>query len=164
MEHKKRKLGVLDLLVIIAVLAVVAAAVYYFTHNEVGNSAASSGKNQISYVLEIQDVPASFADQIIIGDSVYESQSDAYIGKVTAAKLVPYRVDAYQKDRDTVVAKEVQGKYCLRVTVTALADISAASTEVNSIPVMVGSQVNVRTSTVGGVSYCIKLEEPDYDD
>lgn len=163
MEHKRRRLGFLDILVILVVLAVIGAAVYYFSNNTVGDSAAASGQDEITYVLQIENVNADFADQVIIGDGVYDSEADTYIGKVTAAEVVPYSVDSYQEDTGTVVSKEVEGKYNGRITVKASADISDSETSVNGINVMVGSNLNVRTSNEGGVAYCVKLEEPDND-
>lgn len=164
MQNKKRKPGFLDFLVILVVLALIGAAVYYFTHNTVGDSATSTGSQEITYVLEVKDVNKDFADQIIIGDGLYYTESNAYLGKVTSAEEIPYEIDRYQADTNTVVPEAVEGKYNARITVKAKADISESATTVNGVNVMVGSDLSVRTSTVGGSSYCVELEEPDYDD
>lgn len=164
MEHKKRKPGFLDIFVLLVVIALIAAAAYYFTHNHVGGSAASAGKQEITYVLEMKSVSEDFIDRIIIGDNLYYTESDALIGEVTGAEVIPYYADRYQEDKGTVDSAAVDGKYNARITVKANADISEAATTVNGVMVMVGSEVNARTSTVGGLSYCVKLEEPGYDD
>ena len=164
MEHKIRKPGFLDLILLLVVIGIIAAAAYYFTHNHVGDSAASTGQQEITYVLEVKDVSENFIDQIIIGDSLYYTESNAYIGEVIEAELIPYYVDRYQEDTAAVTSQAVAGKYNAWVTVKANADISEAATTVNGVKVMVGSEVNAKTSTVGGSSYCVKLEEPGYDD
>ena len=164
MHNKKRKPGFLDIFVLLVVIAVIAAATYYFTHNHVGDSAASRGEQEITYVLEVKEVSENFMDRIIIGDSLYYTESDAYIGEVTAAEVIPYYADRYQEDTGTVDNAAVEGKYNARITVKANADVNEAATTVNGVKVMVGSEVNARTSTVGGLSYCVELEEPGYDD
>ncbi|HMM06437.1 MAG TPA: DUF4330 domain-containing protein [Clostridiales bacterium] len=164
MQNKRRRPGFLDIVVLLVVIGIIAAAAYYFTHNHVGNSAASTGEQEITYVLEMKDVSADFVDRIIIGDKLYYTESDAFIGEVTAAEVIPYYADRYQDDKGTVDSAAVEGKYNARITVKANADISEAATTVNGVKVMVGSEVNARTSTVGGSSYCVELEEPGYDD
>lgn len=164
MQNRKRKPGFLDILVLLVVIALIGAAAFYFSHNNVGNSAASSGTQEITFVLEVKDVSKDFADQIIIGDGLYYSESDAYIGEVTAVEQIPYYSDHYQADTDTVVSMAVEGKYNAKVTVKAKADVSESATTVNGVNVMIGSELSVRTSTVGGSSYCVELEEPGYDD
>jgi hypothetical protein len=164
MQNKKRKPGFLDFLVILVVIALIGAAAYYFTHNNVGDSATSTGAQEITYVLEVKEVSEDFADQVIIGDSLYYTESNAYMGEVTAAEVIPYYTDHYQENTNTVVSEAVEGKYNARITVKAMANISASATTVNDVNVMVGSEINIRTSTVGGSSYCVELEEPGYDD
>lgn len=163
MADKKRKLGVLDVVIIMAVLAVIGAAVYYFTHNNVGNSAASSGATEVTYIVEIKDVSENIEEFAVIGDDLYFTESGAYIGKIEAVERRPYYVDVYHADSGTMVSEDVDGKYNVRITVSARADMSDSETTVNGVPVMVGAPLNVNSSTIGGNGYCVKLEVANND-
>ncbi len=158
MTKRKRKWGALDIVILVIVLAVIGAAVYYFTHNNVGDSAASSGDTDVTYVVEIKDVDEDIENIVVIGDDLYYTESGAYIGEITSVERVPYYVDAYQQDTGTMVSEDVDGKYNVKVTVSARADVSESETSVNGVPVMVGSALNVNASTFGGNGYCVELE------
>ena len=164
MAKGKRKLGALDIILICGVLLIVAGVAYYFTHNNVGNSASSSGKYDVSYILEVKEVPEDFDEQVIIGDDVYYTESNTYIGKVEAVEVIPYYSDYFDASTGHMDTKAIDGKYNARLTISAQADISESATSVNDVDVMVGSGLGIHTSTVGGLGYCIQLEEASYGD
>lgn len=158
MTEKKRKPGILDIIIFVVVLAVIGAAVYYFTHNNVGGSAASSGSTEVTYVVEIKDVNEDIENIIVAGDDLYYTESGAYIGQIEKVERIPYYVDAYQADTGTMASEDVDGKYNVKITVSARADVSESETRVNNVPVMVGAQLSVNCSTFGGSGYCVELE------
>lgn len=163
MAEKKRKWGILDIIVILGVLVVIGGAVFYFTHNSVGDSAMSSGTCDITYVLEFKDAPADIEDRIVIGDEIYEAEAGVLIGTVEAVEIRPYVIDEYKSETGMMGEAEVEDLHNAQITVSASAVVSESATTVNDVDVMVGSGVNFYTSTFGGSGYCVKLEEPGYD-
>lgn len=163
MAEKKRKPGLLDIVIIAAVLAVIAVVGWYFTHNNVGGSAAGSGKYEITYTILVKDVNKDAAESIIPGDSVYYSESGAYIGEIVSAEVVPFYYDNLNPATGMMEEELSDDLYNAEVTVTAKASISESATSVNDVDVMVGTKIGFRTSNFGAEGYVTALEEDGYD-
>ena len=160
----KKKPGALDIIVILAVIAVAAVIVFYLSHNSVGDSAVGGGSYEISYTVEFKhNINKDAADNITPGDNVYNAESGAYIGEVESAEIVPLRIDGYDEATKSFVLREAEDKYALLLTVKAKADVTESATSVNGVNVMVGEELAIHTPTFGSEGFCIGLEEPDYD-
>ena len=154
---KKRKFGASDVVVILAIIAVVVVAVKFFATDK--NETASTSGEAIAFTVELGKVPDNFLEGVEEGDKVYDAKAGGYLGTVAKTELVPHKELVY--DPTTNISKEVvvEELQDAHITINANAEISDRKTSVEGTDVMVGTELSLKSRSFAGTGYCIILEE-----
>ncbi|MDD7352213.1 DUF4330 domain-containing protein [Peptoniphilus sp. AGMB00490] len=136
-------INIVDLLVIILILALVAVGVKRFgTKAAVGE--ASTKKGVIT--AEVKDVRDVTANNIKVGDKIFDYDKGTYLGKIVAAEVEPY------KDKTEYQGKfynsEVPGKY--RVIMTIDADVKETEDfyQVGTEQIRIGAEMRIKNKNI----------------
>lgn len=111
---KKWKFNAFDVTVIIVLVLAVLVVGVRFSKANVEKSGKTSSY-EISGV--IRSVRETSADQIQVGDAIYQSENEGYLGTVKSVKTEPAK-EAVYKDDGTVVMAEKPERYDVYVTLT----------------------------------------------
>ncbi|MDF2521895.1 MAG: Uncharacterized protein K0R84_2523 [Clostridia bacterium] len=106
------KINVIDLLAILVLVLIAAGVVYKFGYTDnrgVGNDSL------IQYTASIKDIRSYTAEAISVGDSIYDSKTGTYMGKVIGKELQPYK-DYITKTDGTVSLAEKPDRFELLIT------------------------------------------------
>ncbi|MGI6031051.1 MAG: DUF4330 family protein [Eubacteriales bacterium] len=152
----RRRLGLLDVLIVLAVVVVVALAVL-ISGNRSEDAADGAAGNTITFQVEMQLVPEDFAQDIAVGDLVYDSKKGDYLGKVEQVEMVPYRALSYNRSEKAYKEAEVEGAWNAMVTVSAQAQPSSRSTMIGSVKVGVGEEMFLKSEHFTGSGYCVVM-------
>lgn len=150
------KFNVVDLFIILVVIGTI--GVFLVT---VLSSDGKADTLAIEYTVRFENVSEALADNIRIGDSVYESSSRTLIGIVTAVdNSSHYTVYEYDNEKRAVVPIEYPDKYNLKVMVSADAVFEEdEGYSVDGIRIAVGAGLNLRFANYVGNAYCVEISE-----
>lgn len=157
-----RRINILDIIFVIAVILIALAAASFFT--PFSFFGLGGEKKIVSYTVEIDNVDATMAEMLKVGDKVFDSGGKNEIGSVTAIKstdTVRYVYSAAAGALEAVsYPPDVNGNVpkTLRVTIQVTADYSSGSGYTAS-----GNRISVGTPMtlcfVGftGIGNCISV-------
>ena len=81
-RKKKHGINFIDVAIVVIVIAVLAVGFYFINHM---SSTRGAGENvQISYQLEIDDVPEEISTSAMVGDVLIEAGSKSELGTIVA--------------------------------------------------------------------------------
>ncbi|MBS4960091.1 MAG: DUF4330 family protein [Clostridiales bacterium] len=153
MESKKKfRINIFDI-VILAVVVIVGAGFYLFTHREVVQETKT-----ISYTLEITEVPVGFSENIKPGDKITDSVKNYYMGNVVEvdAQKSTRIVDDYETGRK--VEAVVPGKETVILTLeTSVIDTAANLTVESGYVVKAGKEANIKGPGYAGTGYILTV-------
>jgi hypothetical protein len=155
-KAKRRKFGLLDVLIILVVIGVIVFAVKYSDNKS--TSAGSGQGNNITFTVEIGKVEKNFFDGVEVEDAVYDNAKGGYLGEVVSTELKPYTTRVVDEKDGKIRYAEVEGMYNAYVTIAAQAVIGESSTTVNNVSVMIGQELYPRSSDFAGSGYCVELD------
>ena len=158
MEKKKRRFNVIDALIIILVLAAAAVAGYVLL-SERGDVGSGDEKVSINYVLMADEMRSVFADNIKVGDPVYDQDSKKPIGKVVQVSSAVSRRTGTNRQTGEQVFTDLQNRRDLYVTVEAEAEHSDNMYLVSGINIVVGGVINFMTPNLMLPSNIISVEK-----
>ena len=124
-QGRKRKPNIIDFVIFLAILAVLAAALYRIILHPGDRDAV-----RIRYVLEVPQIQTEFCSKVTAQDYVYPFQGSDDIGVVTATSTAPAHFKGADKDGNPVYT-EMEGFSTLYITVEADAVQSDAGFEIN---------------------------------
>lgn len=150
--QKKRGLGLLDILIILAVLVVIAGGIWWATGR--GNNAQSGG-SEVTFSVELKQVPADFTEGIQAGDKVYDSQKGGYMGEVVSAEITPFTILAYSQNDRTYHDTTVEGVYNAVITVKGNAEVTDRSVTMGGVSIAVGKELFLKSKSFAGSGFCI---------
>lgn len=140
------KVNVLDFLVVVLVVALAARLAYSWLGP--GRTVKAESDVPITFTALVSGVRGPTADAIRVGDTVYETRTNTYLGKVTAVKVEPTRVltqnpDGTQTEKESQVYKDVY------VTITGLGKATPTSVMVGTQQIHIGSPLQFQTRIWG---------------
>lgn len=136
-------INIVDLLVIILLLALVMVGVKRFG-NKAAVGEATTKKGVIT--AEVKDVRDVTANNIKVGDPIYDYDKGTYLGKIVTAEVEPY------KDKTEYQGKfynaEVPDKF--RVTITIDADVKETQDfyQVGTEQVRIGAEMRIKNKSI----------------
>ena len=156
-NKKKIRFNVVDVLIIVLVLAAV-AVVGYVLLTERNDVAPQSENVKINYVLMVSEAQSAFADNVKVGDEVYEQESGKYIGKVVqVSSTVAKKVGTDRKTGEQVIS-ELANRRDIFVTVEADAERSDNLYIVSGINIIAGGVLSFMTPGLMQPSNIISVE------
>ena len=156
-EKRSVRFGLIDVIIILLVLAVIGAGLWFFFGSMIFNDGYEA---KITYEVRLTEIKSEFTSRIQWGDSVYDSVYGELIGTVSKVRTEQYTEQVLDKSTGEFVNTVKSGYYNVYITIDATARYSekehayyAAETEIK-----VGKAMSVRLQDFSGVGYCIALE------
>lgn len=144
MEKKRFRFNAVDAVIVILVLAA-AAVVGYVIFTEKNNVAPQAEKVRINYVMMVNEMRSVYTDKVKVGDEVYESESEKYIGKVVQVSSTASKRTGTNRSNGDQVVTELENRRDLYVTVEADAELTDNLYIVNGFNVIVGGTLSFVT-------------------
>lgn len=151
------KISFLDLL-IVALVALVLFFVYTFFVQGEDQVQRSESKDTVEYVVEIKDVNEAFTSMPIVGDGLYNSSKNFYIGEVVKVAVMPASKTVVNNEEGTYVLVESEDEYTVLITVKADVEVSDRFILVGSQKIRVGEMVPVKGKGYAGLSYIVEVD------
>ncbi len=151
-QGRKRKPNIIDFVIFLAILAVLAAALYRIILHPGDRDAV-----RIRYVLEVPQIQTEFCSKVTAQDYVYPFQGSDDIGVVTATSTAPAHFKGADKDGNPVYT-EMEGFSTLYITVEADAVQSYAGFEINGQVIRAGEVRAVQFPQLYCEAECIRVD------
>lgn len=137
---KPHRLNALDFLLIILIVGAIAAAIVIVVRSN--PNIISGGDKDIEYVIESGDLPSQLTGCIMVGDVIYDADSNQVIGTVVAVNETPHKLIGYTPVTGTPVYTEVEGRIDISITVKATVWADGSSYKIDNYRIAVGKDVS----------------------
>lgn len=158
MEKKKHRFNIIDLVIIAAVVAIGALLVKSFIFDARNDNKAE--KVNLQYVIETDMLSEDLADNVKVGDAVYDYVSGRKIGQVTACD-VRNATHIGMSDSGAQVISDVVGYRTLYITVEGQASGTAGGYSVETVAISVGKAYSLMLPDLYCTGSCISAEVVD---
>ena len=162
MEQKKKRIrfNLFDVIVIAVILVLAAAA--YLILNGLPGAADAAETTTVTYTLELTGLREEMSDSVAVGDTFYETSNGYAIGTVTAVEVVPYTVNATDKENAVIRSEEVSGYISLQITleIEVIETDDSLTTEEGQV-IRTGVSIKASNGTLLGSGYIIWTERED---
>ena len=158
MEKKKHRFNIVDLVIIIVLAAAAVLLVRSFVFD--GDGDAEGKKINLQYVIETDMISEDLADNVKVGDPVYDYESGKLIGTVTACD-VRNTTHVGMSDSGVQVVSDIVGYRSLYVTVETPAVGSPSGYFVGNLAVSVGRDYALMMPELYCTGSCISAEVID---
>ena len=149
---RKRKLNIVDFLILLVLLAAVAAVLF-----RIFGSTGAGEHQQIRYVLEVKELQTEFAAKVTVGDPVTVYGQDARIGTVVASSTAPVFFVGTDES-GTPVQTEMENYSTLYITVEAEATAEETGYRIDGYALRTGEVVAVQLPGLYCDAECIRIE------
>ena len=148
------KLSIMDILMV----AGVAALAYVGVQFSAPISVEAVSDTTIIYTVELTNKRSEFIDNVIVGETLFDSVRGFEIGRIISVDYRPFYADAPDFENNIIRKGEVEGFSFIYIEVEAQAQISDRATSVGHFDVMVGMEVFVRTRDFASTGFVVRLE------
>ncbi|MCL2618177.1 MAG: DUF4330 domain-containing protein [Defluviitaleaceae bacterium] len=149
------KLSVMDVLLVAGVALIVYAGVQFSAPVSVE---ASPSDTTIIYTVELTNKRSDFLDNVLVGETLFDSVRGFEIGRIISVDSRPFYADAPDFESNTIRKGEVEGFSFIYIEVEAQAQITDRATSVGHFDVMVGMEMFVRTRDFASTGFVVRLE------
>ncbi len=158
LEKKNHRFNIIDLLIILVVVVAAVLLAKSFLLDMKGDSQGE--KVNLQYVIETDMLSEDLADNVSVGDSVYDYESGKVIGTVTACD-VRNATHVGMSDAGVQVVSDIVGYRSLYITVESSALSSPSGYFIDSLSVSVGREYKLMLPDLYCVGSCISAEVVD---
>ncbi len=163
-KRTRKKFNLVDFLLIVVILLITAGLVYLFLPTSLVKNITADKTVQIRYVVEVKGVDEQYIDNVVISELVQDSVSKSDLGYVEAVENNPYSELKYnmqeENDNGIGILSVVDGKYDLRITVTATAHYEEGEGyTINGTRIAVGEKLYLKFPNYACEAFCIGLQE-----
>lgn len=155
MEKIKHKFNIIDLVIIAAIILVVFALIKVYVIDK--SSDGANEKVSLQYVIETDMISEELADNVSVGDLVYDAESGKLIGEVTACDSRNATHVGVSQNGSQVVS-DIAGYKSLHITIVTEADGGAKGYFANSVSISVGNEYNMMFPELYCTGSCISAE------
>lgn len=139
MENKKKiKFNGMDLFIVLVIVAIVIAAIYFLAGTSGGNGGLATSNVVVKTTVELKAKDENYANAIKVGDKVMIGEKEKITTTVEKVEVKPAETLGYDIVNGRVLNSEVPNEYDVQVTVIANGAETDNSIEIDSIPVRVG--------------------------
>ena len=147
--EKKHTINSLDILLIILIMVILAAAIVTVIQSNPGNS--TSGDKIITYVISIQMISPDTANQINLGDTIFDNATGQNLGTVQNIEILP--VKAIFEGEEI----ELSDKVDVNITVKASVFENASSYYIGDFRLSSGTEIDFRSSSYMLSGNCLNI-------
>ena len=159
MQKRKFSFNIIDAVIIILVLAVGLGAYFLFFRENSGAIEDAIAENvKIRYVLQVNELPAEYADNIQVGECVMDYGAHASAGDVVAVGSEDYVYVGYDKTTGQQKLTPVKELVNLYVTVEGEATMKNEMYYINDTAVYVGRRLDMMMPDLFCSGNCISIE------
>lgn len=156
-EKRAWRFTALDLIILIVLLAVIAAAVWFFGPFG-GDASGESAQVKVEYTVEIKGLEEHYVDNIHVGDTVIDSVTKKRVGTISAVETMPYIEYLLDNEEGVILEKEYPGQNTLLVTISAEATQSERGYDIEGYRLAIGVLHYMQLPNWVGSGYCIGIE------
>ena len=158
---RKRKFNIVDLVLVLAIAAVI-VAVFFVGNKLLGRfESASSGADRIpvEVTLMFKELPDSGTGNLAEGDVIRDANSKSPMGQVTEVFYEPYSELLFVEGDQGGVMAEKEGFTNMLVTIRGEATRNERGYYLGGIKVLVGKQLDVWSPEYSGEGWCVSIKE-----
>ena len=157
MEKKKFRFNIVDAVIIILVLGAI-AVVGYVLLSERDTVAPDTERVKIDYVLMVNEMRSVYADNVKVGDEVYESETEKQVGTVVQVSTTASKRTGVNRQTGEQVITELDDRRDLYITVEAEAELTDNLYIVNGYNVLVGGVLTFVTPNLTQAANVVSVE------
>lgn len=152
------KVSVIDILIIVVLLAALFFVYTYFVKGT-PEVVMNEEKEAIEFVVEVKNIHNDIEVKPTIGQPIYNSNNNTYIGEIADVSILPDEVILTDYESGEFRLIEEEGQKRMLITVSADADLTDRYTLVGSEKIRVGQQLNVKGKGFAGFSYIVEVRK-----
>ena len=147
--------NLIDVIVLLALLAVIFGIVYYFFMRD-----EKSGEESfvLEYVIETKELPDEFSGYVKKGDRLMSGDGKVFLGEVTAAEYEQATVTVFDGETGEQISSPYPGHANLYITVRGTAEHSDGGYRIDGTDIFVGSEISYRVPDFSGVGKCVSMK------
>lgn len=147
------KVNLLDLILVVIILAVIAAACILFA-----GGPKAGATLPVTYTVEIQNKDEAYFAHVVEGETVTDGITGVYVGKIKDFEKKPAVVLTQADNR--IVAASPEGRYDGYVQIEVEAGVSYPDLLASDIELKIGSEIAFRSESLAMHGYIVAV---DYD-
>lgn len=156
---KKHGINFIDIVLIIVVVAIIVAGVYFLSHL---TGAKDTGDNvTLTYKIEVSNVDEEISTAPAVGDVVVDQVSKSELGKIIAVEREPMTIELTDYIGGEMKKAEVPGKFKVILTCESPAASTGEKVTINSHRMGVGTGVSFRSKNFSGNGVCVATQITD---
>ncbi len=158
MEKKRFKISIIDIIIVLVFALVIILGVNIINKTQI----SSSYIPDVEFTVEVKQQDEAYADEIKVGDDIYDSVKGGYFGKVTKVTKEPASTIAEDTVNGRYIKSYYDNKYDVYVTISGTPGtyndktIMFASKEVR-----VGEEAFIRNKNYTGKGYIVEVNVLD---
>lgn len=161
-----KKFNFIDFLIVLVIAVVIAVLIYVFSPWSKIENIWTDNAVELTYFVEIKDVPPEYIDQIKSGDTVIDSVTKSSIGKITDVSYNTSYVYEYEVVGNKAVCNQVNSPAqkdgnvpeTVLIKITAQADYKKdVGYTVSGTRIAVGELIDLRLPMYTCSGYCVQM-------
>lgn len=151
------KASIVDVLIIIFALLVIVVIIDKVP-SLMQTSTGGGETKKVTFTVETESVPMNFIEQIKVGDKIYNSSKNYYMGEVVSVTSGPYKKIFENTEKGVFNNVEMPNEYVAFITIQGDAKIAGDNIMIDQEAIKVGAQLPVKGKGYAAFSYIIKIE------
>lgn len=156
MDNKGKLFGLFNIIDVLVILMVLAVIVVGAKRLKSVPSISSGDAKEGIVTFEVSEVRKVTADNIVVGDPLYEYDKGTYIGKIVEVESAPFQKEVDYQGK--WVLADVPEKYKVTVKVQAPIRESQDYYVVGGEQMRIGSQTRVKNKRIATFANCMGIE------
>lgn len=149
------RFNVIDIVLVIIALGLVIVAYLLFGNKVVG----TSDSQKYLYQYELQNIYESVANNIKVGDKMYDNETNEYLGVITEVEINPYKVISPNLKDGLMMYTEIPDRFVALITLeNDLIDTGRHLVTNEDYVIKTGKQIFSRGSSFAGGGYIVFIE------
>lgn len=158
MSKRKLRFNAVDMLILLVIAAAVLVLLYVFVFSDRGTqTAAETNYTTIQYVIEVQNLDASYEEAVKKGQPVEEAVERKQIGTIVGVQAVPFEKITFDYENGRETTAQVDGKITLKISIEAQAIETDRAFTVDGYEIRVGQTYSLILPNLYGYGYCTEL-------
>lgn len=153
---KQKKFGIVDILILISLVAVIGLGISFIRRPEVVEQVETK---VIRYSFEVTNVGEEFTDNMDIGDSLYHSSKDTYLGELVDYEASPSQIFHRDTENGEIVIIDNPIRIDVKMIVEAEAKVVGGILKVSDEDIMVGRGLPIKGKGYASYGFIVEIEE-----
>ncbi len=154
--EKKHKLNALDVLLIIVLFGVIAMVAASIVRANPG--IVSGGDKEVSYVIQVKNIPEVLKESIAIGDKLYDDESGQLLGEVTAFSTEQSFLTGYG-DNSVPVVTPIDGNIDMLITLKVEVWVEKNAIKIDGFRLSIGKDISCHSQNLAVTGKCVSITD-----